>query len=106
MSKGNGRTIGVLVSGVPAELRAAIRSKVEAESVSMNDLLVGDLAERFGVRFEPSGRNPGEITDSDRIYLRMPFELKRRIFNKANDRNVRPSSLIIECLSEAFAAAA
>lgn len=68
------------VRDVPSHLKTKIAQRCAEKGESMNDLVVGILAEKFGVRFEKTGRGGGDdVGAASDVVLRMPPALSRKI---------------------------
>lgn len=75
---------------LPADLRARIAQDASDQEVSVNDVIVGILADEFKVRFEGTGRkSPGVHKDGDGtvILRRVPIALYRKIVIAAIGRS-------------------
>lgn len=89
----------ILVSGVPQK----IKRRALGSGTSLNDEVVGVLAEHYGVRFEPKDRpSTGGNPDSDRMFLRMPKQLADRIFRDAVRTRRDKSAVILAILADHY----
>jgi hypothetical protein len=88
----------VLVALPPAMKRKLV-ARAKRDGCNMNDLVVGVLAARFHVEWEPSGRNGSPGCESVRVVLRMPALLKRAIQIEALDRETDMSEVIVSVLA-------
>jgi hypothetical protein len=74
---------GVLVR-LPVALKGAIVAEVELQGTNVNDLIVGTLAHRFGMSFNPSERCCHTASaEKTKVLLRMSPRLKRKIQHHA-----------------------
>lgn len=103
----NGKTADrrlVLVS-VPAEIkRKAVDRVEEGSSANLNDELIGVLAARYGVKFEPTGR-PGGVVNADsdgKLLLRMPPALKKKIARDALGQESNLRDVICAALADEY----
>ena len=94
--------IQILVHAVPDDLKRAIAARVAETDSNMNDVLVGLLAARFDVAFEPTGRRSGEIGDSENIILRISPTLRKRLKMAAASAGEPVRDVIVRMLSEEF----
>lgn len=86
---------------VPPRLRNRLVGSVRREGSNLNDLIVGTLATRYAVPFDPSGRRSKATIPSGAVVVRMPAELKKKIQLDALDHY--PSNLterIVTALAE------
>lgn len=56
---------------------------------NLNDTGVAILAEHFGLDYEPTGRSPRELKDSDYTNWSMPLALRDRIGDRLRAENKR-----------------
>lgn len=75
----------VLVAIPPDIKRAAAKRVEEGLSSNMNDEIVGVLAARYGVAFDPTGRKgvASSTENGGKTLLRMPPKLKTKIAKEA-----------------------
>ena len=85
---------------MPAALKSALAREVARRGSTLNDIAVGILAERFDVRFEPSGRKGSVPGTSGDVLLRVPIELKERLQGAAEASASTTNKLVIDTLSE------
>jgi myo-inositol-1-phosphate synthase len=90
---------GILVR-MPAALKSALAREVARRGSTLNDIAVQILADRFGVRFEPSGRKGSVPGTSGDVLLRVPTELKERLQAAADASASTTNRLVIDTLSE------
>lgn len=89
----------VLVA-VPAAIKQAAAG---GAAENMNDEIVGQLADHYGVAFDPTGRRGGEVKVGDgKLLLRMPSSLKRKITQEALRRESNMTDVICEVLAERY----
>lgn len=88
----------VLVSLPPAMKRKVV-ARAKRDGSNMNDVVVGILAARFRVEYEPSGRSGVAGCESVRVVLRMPALLKRRIQMEALNRETDMGEVIVSVLA-------
>jgi myo-inositol-1-phosphate synthase len=84
---------------MPPALKQALAREVRRRGSTMNDVAVELLADRFGVKFEPSGRKGTVPGTSGAVLLRVPPELKRRLKSAADAGASTTNKLIIETLA-------
>ena len=84
---------------MPPALKQALAREVRRRGSTLNDVAVELLAERFGVRFEPSGRKGTVPGTSGAVLLRVPPELKQRLKSAADAGASTTNKLIIETLT-------
>jgi myo-inositol-1-phosphate synthase len=87
---------------MPATLKRRLAREVGRGGASLNDLVVGALAERYGVPVAPSGRRSTPPGSTGVVVLRMPEELKRRLQSEAGLTRMTTNDLIVRALSESF----
>jgi DNA-binding MarR family transcriptional regulator len=80
--KENSQRVGLLLTVHPA-LRQPIAEEVARRQVNANDLLVGWLAEHYGVPFTPTKRRGAPSGNAPKIQLRMSGQLKQEIKDDA-----------------------
>jgi myo-inositol-1-phosphate synthase len=90
---------GILVR-MPAGLKSALAREVARRGSTLNDIAVQILADRFGVRFQPSGRKGSVPGTSGDVLLRVPTELKERLQGAAEASASTTNRLVIDTLSE------
>jgi hypothetical protein len=97
------QTTNMIVRGIPPRLKGKIAKRVADRKSSLNDVLVGILADHFGVAFSPSGRTAAaEINEHPNPVLRVPVELKRRIDVEAATRGESIRNVVVEIFADAF----
>ena len=88
---------------MPPPLKRALVREVARRRLTLNDFAVALLADRFGVRFEPSGRRRKAIPGAaGAVVLRMPPELRRELKEAARRRKQNVNDLVLHTLSEAL----
>lgn len=100
----------VIVKPVSREVRDAVLAESTHRGVSMNDVAVSILAEKFSVPFEqrppreqpPRAASAGNLGDTPGFVLRMPRRLKRKLDVEAGRREVYRYELVSEVLAEAL----
>jgi myo-inositol-1-phosphate synthase len=85
---------------MPPALKRRLGREVTRRESTLNDVAVELLADRFGVRFQPSGRRGRAPGESGVVLLRVPPELKRRLEAAARERETSVNNLIVESLSD------
>jgi myo-inositol-1-phosphate synthase len=85
---------------MPPALKRRLAAEVARGGHTMNDVVVGALAERFGVAFRPSGRRGSPPGPTGVVVLRMPSALKRAVHDDAVRRDRTMNDVIVETLSE------
>jgi myo-inositol-1-phosphate synthase len=85
---------------MPAELKSRLADEVAAQRSNLNDVAVGILASRFGVPFEPSGRQAAAPGASGDVVLRMPRELSDKLKRRAAERSAKTNDLILDTLAD------
>src|SRR5919108_4847876 len=94
------RRVSLLVR-MPAPLKRALAREVTRRRGTMNDVAVSILSERFGVRFEPSGRRGGSAPGSSGVVLlRVPPELKAALRDEADSSSTTTNQLVVDTLTE------
>jgi myo-inositol-1-phosphate synthase len=87
----------------PAIKRALVREVARRDS-NLNDVAVTLLAERHGVRFDPSGRRRRVIPGAaGAVVLRMPAKLRAALKESARERDQNVNDLILATLADALA---
>src|SRR5215207_10101569 len=87
---------------VTPSLKRRVASEVAKRRTNMNDFVVGVLAERFGVAFQPSGRRSPIPGASGDVVLRMPTALRQAIKTYAAERDRTMNDVIVEALENQF----
>jgi len=86
----------------PAIKRGVVREVARRRS-NLNDVVVAILADRFGVRFEPSGRRRKAVPGAaGAVVLRMPPELRRELKEAARRRRRNVNDLVLLTLADAL----
>jgi myo-inositol-1-phosphate synthase len=85
---------------MPGDLKQRLADEVARTRSNLNDVAVGILASRFGVPFEPSGRQAAAPGESGDVILRMPPELSTKLKRRATERRGNTNDLILDTLSE------
>lgn len=86
---------------LPPRLKGKIARRVETKNTNLNDLVVGLLAERAGLTFEPTGRkSPGPLSPYQRILLDAPPELARWVRTRADEAGESQRDVVVRILSE------
>src|SRR5919109_5591012 len=94
------RKVSLLVR-MPPPLKRALAREVVRRRGTMNDVAVSILAERFGVRFEPSGRRGASTPGaSGAVLLRVPAELKEALRAEARSSASTTNTLVVDTLTE------
>lgn len=88
---------------MPPELKAAIATETRRRGTNMNDLVVGLIAQHYGVPFSPSGRRSDPGFSQGKVILRMSGELKRRIQLDAFFSDSNMTDTIVRGLAQEFA---
>ena len=89
---------------MPGSIKRALVREVARRGSNLNDVAVALLAERFGVRFAPSGRRRKAIPGAaGAVVLRMPPELRRELKAAAKRRRQNVNDLVLSTLSDALA---
>jgi myo-inositol-1-phosphate synthase len=95
-------TTGLLVR-MPPKLKRRLAREVERRGATLNDVAVGALAQRFGVRFRPSGRRGGSVPgESPSVLLRVPPELRERLREAAAERETSANAIVVQTLEDAL----
>lgn len=92
---------GVLVK-LPREIKSAVVDGVMTREASMNDILVGVLANHYAVPFTRTGRRGYPNADKEAVLLRMTDALKYRIQLDALERRSNMNDTICEILASHF----
>jgi myo-inositol-1-phosphate synthase len=85
---------------MPPRVKRRVAAEVSRRRRTMNDVVVGALAEHYGVGFRPSGRKGTSPGPTGVVVLRMPAELKRAIRDDAARRERPMNDVILETLSQ------
>jgi myo-inositol-1-phosphate synthase len=85
---------------MPTALKRRLATEVVRGGRTMNDVVVGALAERFGVDFRQSGRKGSPPGLTGVVVLRMPSGLKRAIHDEAARHRRTMNDVVVETLSE------
>jgi myo-inositol-1-phosphate synthase len=85
---------------MPPGLKRALAREVARRGTTLNDIAVQILAERFDVRFEPSGRKGSVPGASGAVILRVPPELKTRLKVAAEQSASTTNKVVIDTLSD------
>jgi myo-inositol-1-phosphate synthase len=87
---------------MPPTLKRRLAREVARRGSTLNDVAVGLLAERFGVPFQPSGRQHGSrrLGDTGVVLLRVPPELKLRLDEAGREGGSSTNSVIVDSLAE------
>jgi hypothetical protein len=87
----------------PLSLRRAVVAAAKADGATLNDTLVGLLADYYKVDFEPSGRRGSSVSTKARhVLARMPDELKMAIQLDALERRANMTFVVGEILARRF----
>jgi myo-inositol-1-phosphate synthase len=89
---------------MPAAVKRRLAHEVARGRGSMNDLALGILGDRFGVRVEPTGRRGSAPGSSGVVVLRMPSELKTRIKAEATSLGTTTNDVIVRTLADRLGA--
>jgi myo-inositol-1-phosphate synthase len=88
---------------MPGSIKRALVREVARRESTLNDVAVALLAERFGVRFSPSGRRRKAIPGAaGAVLLRMPPELRRELRAAAKRRKQNVNDLVLATLADAL----
>ncbi len=87
---------------VPPQLKRRLALETARRGESMNDLAVGILGDKYGLRVAPSGRRSVTPGASGVVVLRMPEELKRSLKADARQSKTTTNDLIVRALSESL----
>jgi myo-inositol-1-phosphate synthase len=87
---------------VTPSLKRRVASEVAKRRTNMNDFVVGVLAERFRIPFQPSGRRSPIPGASGDVVLRMPTALRSAIKTYAAERKRTMNDVIVEALEDQF----
>jgi myo-inositol-1-phosphate synthase len=88
---------------MPAPLKGALVRETARRSSNLNDVAVGILADKFGIRYIPTGRRRKVLAGgSPVILLRVPQELKDEIQAEASRRDSNANDVILSALADAL----
>jgi myo-inositol-1-phosphate synthase len=85
---------------MPPQLKRRLAQEVLRQGGGMNDVVLGILAERFGVPFTPSGRKGSPPGESGVVLLRMPVGLKRKLQAAASEHGSNANRTIVGALAD------
>lgn len=86
----------------PPDLRPLIVAEAEGAGSNVTDVVVGILAAKYRVPFEPSGRKTAASPDGEELNLRLPWPLKTAIGAAANVNGHSLQRQILADLSEHY----
>lgn len=92
----------LMLRNIPPRMKGKIARRVETAGTNMNDVLVGILADKFGVDFQPTGVRRLSIGASSQALLTMPARLKLLIDEAARERRDSMQNVVLEILSAEF----
>jgi predicted HicB family RNase H-like nuclease len=96
-------TSTLFIRHINPELKTLIVAEAAERKVGMNDLVVGVLAERFSIPFEPTGQvGTIQLGDSTDIVLRMPTRLRRSVAIEAARRGGTIKGVVSAALDRHF----
>lgn len=75
----------LMLRNIKPRLKGKIARRVKAAGTNMNDVLVGILADAYGVAFTPSGVRRINVGPSSQALLTVPAELKDLIRDDARE---------------------
>jgi len=75
--------VGILVTEVPASIRAAVEADAQERNLSVNAVVVGVLASRYGVAHDATGYPYTETNGSDDWLVRMSPDLREAVRSHA-----------------------
>ncbi|MDX6510450.1 MAG: myo-inositol-phosphate synthase [Gaiellaceae bacterium] len=89
-----------MIVRMPPQLKRRVSAEATKRDVGMNDVVLGILADRFGVAFTPSGRKGSAPGDSGVVLLRMAPELKQRLEAAALASTSNTNRVIVGALAD------
>lgn len=96
-------TSTMFVRNITPELKTLIVAEAAERKVGMNDLVVGVLADRFAIPFEPSGQvGTTQLGDSTDLVLRLPTRLRRAVAIEAARRDDTIKGVVCAALDRHF----
>ena len=94
--------VQIIVRGIPPELKAALVAEARRGLTSVNAVIVGILAEHFGVDYDGTARRTTASGESTQQQVVMPRELGRLIHDRSWDERRPKSQIIIGLLCERY----
>lgn len=70
------KRVVVDVRGVPTQVVAHATNDAGLRGMTLNDAVVGVVAGRYGIPYEPTGYPAQQTTQNDQFFLRMPSEVR------------------------------
>jgi hypothetical protein len=92
----------LMLRNIPPRLKGKIARRVKTAGTNMNDVLVGILADRFEVEFQPTGVKRLSVGASSQALLTMPARLKLLIDDTARERRDTMNNVVLEILCDEF----
>jgi hypothetical protein len=92
-------TTSVLIT-LPPDMKRALVQEVSSTGSNMNDIVVGLLARRYGIKFVPSARSSAPCSTKPVVVLRMNPALKRRLQYDALKHESNMTTTVIRLLAE------
>lgn len=94
--------VGYLLNSVPEPHMRRLIKRAEREKTSITNVVVGILAESFGVPFVPSGRPQTQFQIAGSLSLRLPLAVLDAARAEADRRSVTIRTVMLDALSEAL----
>lgn len=92
----------LMLRNIPPRLKGRIAARVKTAGTNMNDVLVGILAAKFEVEFQPTGVRRISVGKSSQALLTMPERLKLLIEETAHEQRNSMQNVVLEILSNEF----
>jgi hypothetical protein len=96
------RDFAAVLISMPPPLKQRVVAIAAAEGSNLNDVIVGMLAKKYGVRFKPSGRKSSSRDDKLKVLVRMPDQLKLELQRHAVELRTNLTELIVISLATTF----
>ena len=93
---------GYIVSNMPAPHMRRLAKQAERQNTSAANIVGRILADRYGLRFEPSTRKQRRPLTEPSLSVRLPDELWNAVEAEAVGRGITMRSVILDALSERF----
>lgn len=86
----------------PPELRPRLVTDAETQESNLTDVILGILAERYKVEYQPTGRKTTPTGEDSPVNLRIPQRLFQRVAAAAASRNRTVQRQILADLCEHY----
>lgn len=92
----------LLIDGVPTRTRRALQSTAREQKVGINDVAVAILCARYQLDCEPTAPRYYPGRNSQKLYLRIPVEVHRRLRVEAASNGWTQGGLVLAALAEHY----